>query len=69
MLIPLFVSSLRRAFDLAVAMECRCYNGGEGRTHLKVFKLHTVDYIAIALTIAVAAGIVILNLHFGPIVK
>ncbi|MBQ6569645.1 MAG: energy-coupling factor transporter transmembrane protein EcfT [Clostridia bacterium] len=68
-LIPLFVSSLRRAFDLAVAMECRCYNGGEGRTHLKVFKLHTVDYIAIALTIAVAAGIVILNIHFGPIVK
>ena len=38
-LIPLFVSSFRRAYDLAMAMECRCYQGGEGRTRMK--QLHT----------------------------
>ena len=34
-LIPLFVSAFRRAYDLAMAMECRCYHGGEGRTRMK----------------------------------
>lgn len=34
-LVPLFVSSFRRAYDLATAMECRCYHGGEGRTRMK----------------------------------
>ena len=36
--IPLFVSAFRRAFDLAMAMECRCYNGGNGRTKLNSLK-------------------------------
>ena len=34
-LVPLFVSSFRRAYELATAMECRCYNGGEGKTRMK----------------------------------
>lgn len=34
-LVPLFVSSFRRAYDLATAMECRCYHGGDGRTRMK----------------------------------
>lgn len=48
-LVPLFVSSFRRADDLAVAMECRCYNGGEGRTRMKQLKFAWQDYVAILL--------------------
>ena len=44
-LIPLFVSAVRRAEELADAMECRCYHGGEGRTKLKVMKACVRDYI------------------------
>ena len=40
-LIPLFISAFRRADELAMAMECRCYRGGEGRTRLKVCLLYT----------------------------
>ena len=42
-LIPLFVSSFRRAYELAMAMECRCYHGGEGRTRLKQLKFTAED--------------------------
>jgi energy-coupling factor transport system permease protein len=42
-LVPLFVSAFRRADDLAVAMEARCYRGGEGRTRMKQLKLSIVD--------------------------
>ncbi|MDE6658741.1 MAG: energy-coupling factor transporter transmembrane protein EcfT [Eubacterium sp.] len=45
-IIPLFISSFRRAKELADAMECRCYRGGEGRTKMKVAKLQSRDYIA-----------------------
>ena len=45
-IIPLFISSFRRARELADAMECRCYRGGEGRTKMKVAKLQSRDYIA-----------------------
>ena len=53
-MIPLFVSSFRRAEELATAMTCRCYNGGEGRTRLKQLKAEKNDYIAMAITIVVA---------------
>ncbi len=56
LLVPLFVSSFRRAGDLAMAMEARCYHGGEGRTRLRVLKCGREDYIAcgaVALLIAV----------------
>ena len=46
LLVPLFVSSFRRAGDLAMAMEARCYHGGEGRTRLRVLKCGRLDYIA-----------------------
>ena len=48
-LIPLFISSFRRAEELATAMECRLYRGDEGRTRLRVLKLLKLDYIAIIL--------------------
>lgn len=60
-LVPLFVSAFRRADDLAVAMECRCYHGGEGRTRLKVLKMKTADWIALALCAAFLAGIIVLK--------
>ena len=47
-LIPLFVSSFRRAYDLAMAMECRCYHGGEGRTKMKQLHLSRLDVYASA---------------------
>lgn len=50
-LIPLFVSAFRRATDLAMAMEARCYRGGEGRTKMKPLVYKKKDYIAYAVTI------------------
>lgn len=46
-LVPLFVSSFRRADELAVAMESRCYHGGEGRTRMKQLKLQGIDFAAL----------------------
>ena len=61
-LIPLFVSSFRRAYDLAMAMECRCYQGGEGRTRMKQLKTARRDWIALAVYLLVGAVIVTLNI-------
>ena len=47
-LVPLFISAFRRADELATAMECRCYHGGEGRTKLHVLKYQRRDYVALA---------------------
>ena len=55
-LVPLFISAFRRADELATAMECRCYHGGEGRTKLHVLKYQRRDYVALA------GGVVILTL-------
>lgn len=62
-LIPLFVSSFRRANELAYAMECRCYRGGEGRTKMKVMKMSSRDYISLAAVIVFMAGLILTN-HF-----
>ena len=50
-LIPLFVSSFRRANELEYAMECRCYRGGNGRTKMKVMKMSAMDYVLLILSI------------------
>ena len=50
LLVPLFVSAFRRAGDLAMAMEARCYHGGEGRTRLHILKMQKNDWIAIGVT-------------------
>ena len=60
-LIPLFISSFRRAYELANAMECRCYNGGDGRTKLKTMQSSFKDYLALAVCIAAVVGFVLLN--------
>ncbi len=56
--IPLFVSSIRRASDLATAMECRCYHGGKGRTRMNILHYHGRDFVALLLMVIVGAGIV-----------
>ncbi len=58
-LIPLFVSSVRRAEELADAMECRCYHGGEGRTKLKVMRSSPSDYVFL-LSVSVLAVLMFL---------
>lgn len=60
-LVPLFVSSFRRADELAIAMESRCYHGGEGRTKMKVLKYSVNDLIAVLITAALIAGTVVLQ--------
>ena len=56
-LIPLFISAFRRADELAMAMECRCYRGGTGRTRLKVLRCEKQDYIDLAVCIACLCSI------------
>jgi len=63
-LVPLFVSSFRRADELAVAMESRCYHGGEGRTRLKQLRYARRDYIALLLGLLFLAVMILLR-HFG----
>lgn len=60
-LIPLFVSAFRRAEELALAMECRCYHGGEGRTRLKQLKTAPRDYVAVAIGALFTAAVILLN--------
>ena len=66
-LIPLFVSSFKRAYDLAIAMECRCYQGGNGRTRMKVLKLSKIDFIFICFTALLCLGVVICNIKFPQV--
>ena len=60
-LIPLFISAINRATQLADAMECRCYHGGEGRTRLNVMQCHASDFILSAAVIACCVALVLLN--------
>ncbi|MCI2057077.1 MAG: energy-coupling factor transporter transmembrane protein EcfT [Oscillibacter sp.] len=63
-LVPLFISAFRRADELAVAMECRCYHGGEGRTKLHVLKFATRDWVALVCGTAIMVGVIVLR-QFG----
>ena len=63
-LVPLFVSAFRRADELAVAMESRCYHGGEGRTRLKQLKMHSCDAWALVLGCVFLAAIFVMK-KFG----
>ena len=58
MLVPLFISAFRRADELATAMECRCYHGGEGRTKLNVLRYEMRDYLVLAFFLTLAVGVV-----------
>lgn len=60
-LIPLFVSSFRRAYELAMAMECRCYRGGEGRTRMKQLHLHQRDIGSLVIFLLMLGVVIALN--------
>lgn len=60
-LIPLFISSFRRAEELAIAMECRCYHGDDGRTSLRQLVMHGRDWGLVVFSLALCAGIVALR--------
>ncbi len=62
-LVPLFISAFRRADELAVAMESRCYHGGEGRTRMKQLKMKGRDATALILGAAVLAAVIIMNVY------
>ncbi|WP_425445954.1 energy-coupling factor transporter transmembrane component T family protein [Dethiothermospora halolimnae] len=59
LLVPLFVSAFRRADELAMAMEARCYRGGENRTRMKQLKLEKRDYISLGVALILLIGIII----------
>lgn len=63
-LIPLFVSSFRKADELAIAMESRCYHGGEGRTRMHQLKFRLADLLAILITLAFVAVLIVLLVLF-----
>ena len=66
-LIPLFISAFRRADELAMAMECRCYHGGEGRTRLKQLHMHRSDILIAVVAVLVFVAIGMSNLFFARI--
>lgn len=63
LLVPLFISAFRRATDLAMAMEARCYNGGEGRTKMKPLKYGRQDYLAYVILIIYILVIIFLRIY------
>ncbi|NLL00115.1 MAG: energy-coupling factor transporter transmembrane protein EcfT [Clostridiales bacterium] len=63
LLVPLFVSAFRRANDLAMAMEARCYRGGEGRTKMKPLRYARRDMIAYIILLSYFAGIIIISIY------
>ena len=60
-LVPLFVSAFKRADELAVAMESRCYHGGSGRTRMKQLRMERRDWIALALSVLFLAALIVLR--------
>ncbi|MBR4123020.1 MAG: energy-coupling factor transporter transmembrane protein EcfT [Clostridia bacterium] len=63
-LIPLLISSVRRAYELAEAMECRCYNGGEGKTRMKQMKMKITDFYLSSVAVLMCAVVIVLNILF-----
>ena len=63
-LVPLFISAFRRADELATAMECRCYQGGEGRTKMKLLRYSYYDFVSLAIGAVLVVAVNLLA-HFG----
>lgn len=64
LLVPLFVSAFRRAEELAMAMEARCYRGGEGRTRMKQLMMQKKDHIAVLITLLFAVSLISIRVVF-----
>ena len=65
LLVPLFISSFRRADELATAMECRCYHGGEGRTKLHQLRYGKNDVLALIFCLVLFSAVLVAALGFG----
>lgn len=65
LLVPLFISSFRRADDLALAMEARCYKGGEGRTRMKQLKYNKLDIMVFIILAIYLSAIIITRIYFS----
>ncbi len=63
-IVPLFISAFRRAIDLATAMECRCYHGGDGRTKMKLLRYNKLDYAAFLVLFLILGAVIALR-QFG----
>ena len=63
--IPLLFNSIRRAYELANAMTCRCYNGGKGKTTMNALKYSARDYFATFCSFAVIGAVILLNIYCG----
>lgn len=64
-LVPLLISSVRRAYELAEAMECRCYSGGRGRQRMKQLRLSRHDFVCAAFMGTCFTGVILLNIFLG----
>ncbi len=62
-LIPLFVSAFKRAEELAVAMECRCYRGGEGRTKLHKLQFKLLDFLFLLVFALLLTAVILINIY------
>ena len=62
-LVPLFISAFRRADELATAMECRCYHGGDGRTKMKLLRYKLLDMKTYFVGLALLAGVIVLRIY------
>ena len=67
-LIPLFVSAFRRADELALAMECRCYRGSVGRTRMKQLEYESRDFVALGFMLLWVAAVIDINIYFPPMI-
>ncbi len=67
-LVPLFVSSFRRAYELAFAMECRCYTGSNKRTRMKQMKMSALDVAFVFGALVLLAGVILLNHFFAHLI-
>ncbi len=63
-LIPLLFSAIRRADELADAMDCRCYSGGKGRTRMKVLRASVLDYVCVCILVISFVGVILLGIYF-----
>jgi energy-coupling factor transport system permease protein len=66
-IVPLFVNSFRRAYELSFSMECRCYKGGEGRTRLREMKIKLFDVLALLFMAVLIFAIIMLNIYFKSV--
>ena len=57
------VQATHASADLAMAMECRCYHGGNGRTRMNVLKMKMRDYVFIIFSMAMLAGVILINIY------